>query len=112
QVLVSIISNINDIIKIKNLTNIIISISIYKESDYIVISISDNCGGIDDNNLSKIFDPYFSTKHKSIGTGLGLHIAKKIVEENMQGHLSAKNIYDQKSKKIGAEFTIKVKNES
>lgn len=112
QVLVSIISNINDIIKIKNLTDIIISISIYKESDYIVISISDNCGGIDDNNLSKIFDPYFSTKHKSIGTGLGLHIAKKIVEENMQGYLSAKNIYDQKSKKIGAEFTIKVKNES
>ncbi|MDD3475600.1 MAG: ATP-binding protein [Sulfurimonas sp.] len=112
QVLVSIISNINDIIKIKNLTNIVISISIYKESDYIVISIFDNCGGIDDENLSKIFDPYFSTKHKSIGTGLGLHIAKKIVEENMQGHLSAKNIYDQKSKKIGAEFTIKVKNES
>jgi len=111
QVLVSIISNINDIIKIKNLTDVKITVSIYKENDYIVISIADNCGGIEDANLNKIFDPYFTTKHKSIGTGLGLHIAKMIVEDNMQGYLNAKNLYNEKNEKIGAEFTIKVKNE-
>lgn len=111
QVLVSIISNINDIIKIKNLTDVKITVSIHKEDDYIVISIADNCGGIEDANLNKIFDPYFTTKHKSIGTGLGLHIAKMIVEDNMQGYLNAKNLYNEKNEKIGAEFTIKVKNE-
>lgn len=111
QVLVSIISNINDIIKIKNLTDVKITVSIYKENDYIVISIADNCGGIEDANLNKIFDPYFTTKHKSIGTGLGLHIAKMIIEDNMQGYLNAKNLYNEKNEKIGAEFTIKVKNE-
>lgn len=111
QVLVSIISNINDIIKIKNLTDVKITVSIHKENDYIVISIADNCGGIEDANLNKIFDPYFTTKHKSIGTGLGLHIAKMIVEDNMQGYLNVKNLYNEKNEKIGAEFTIKVKNE-
>ncbi len=112
QVLVSIISNINDIITIKNLRTVEITIETDKENDYIILSISDNCGGIEDFNLSKIFDPYFTTKHKSMGTGLGLHIAKMIIEENMNGSLSAKNIYDIENEKIGAKFTIKVKNEN
>ncbi|MDD5372967.1 MAG: ATP-binding protein [Sulfurimonas sp.] len=111
QVIVSILSNINDLITIKNLTDTNITIALHKNSDYTTIAISDNCGGIEESNLSKIFDPYFTTKHKSMGTGLGLHIAKMIIEDNMNGFLSAKNIYNTKNEKIGAEFTIKVKNE-
>ena len=111
QVIVSILSNINDLITIKNLTQTDVTISLYKDSKYISLTITDNCGGIDEKNLSKIFDPYFTTKHKSMGTGLGLHIAKMIIEENMHGFLGAKNIYNSENEQIGAEFTIKIKNE-
>jgi len=111
QAIVSILSNINDLITIKNLTDVTITIALHKDNSYTTLTIADNCGGIDENNLSKIFDPYFTTKHKSMGTGLGLHIAKMIIEDNMNGFLSAKNIYNTKNEKIGAEFIIKIKNE-
>jgi len=51
------------------------------------ISISDNGAGIDHNILNKIYDPYFTTKHSSKGTGLGLYILKMIIEQNMQGQI-------------------------
>ena len=54
--------------------------------------------------IDKIFDPYFTTKHQSMGTGLGLHIAKMIIEDNMNGTLSARNLNG------GAEFIIKMKH--
>ncbi|MDK9692676.1 MAG: ATP-binding protein [Sulfurimonas sp.] len=111
QVIVSILSNINDLIRIKNLTNVAIVISVQKTEEFIILAIEDSCGGIEDENLSKIFDPYFTTKHKSMGTGLGLHIAKMIIEDNMKGFLSAQNTYNEINEKIGAKFTIKVKNE-
>ncbi|MFA5233579.1 MAG: ATP-binding protein [Sulfurimonas sp.] len=111
QVLVSILSNANDIIKTKKLSSANITITLSRSAEFTTLTIADNCGGIDDENLSKIFDPYFTTKHKSMGTGLGLHIAKMIIEDNMRGFLSAKNIYDN-DKKIGAEFIIKIQNEN
>jgi signal transduction histidine kinase len=104
QVLVSILSNINDFIKSDNLINIVISLT--KDDNYTTLSIVDNCGGIKSENLSKIFDPYFTTKHKAMGTGLGLHIAKMIIEDNMNGTLSVENSND------GAKFIIKIKNEN
>ncbi|OHD96672.1 MAG: histidine kinase [Sulfurimonas sp. RIFCSPHIGHO2_12_FULL_36_9] len=112
QVLVSILSNIDDLITTKNLADANITIALYRNDEYTTLTIADNCGGINDENLSKIFDPYFTTKHKSMGTGLGLHIAKMIIEENMNGSLSAKNIYNSNNVKLGAEFIIKIKNEN
>jgi C4-dicarboxylate-specific signal transduction histidine kinase len=112
QVLVSILSNIGDLITTKNLADANITIALYRNNEYTTLTIADNCGGINDENLSKIFDPYFTTKHKSMGTGLGLHIAKMIIEENMNGGLSAKNIYNSNNVKLGAEFIIKIKNEN
>ncbi len=112
QVLVSILSNARDIITAKKLSNATITIALSKSTEFTTLSISDNCGGIEDENLSKIFDPYFTTKHKSMGTGLGLHIARMIIEENMGGFLSAKNIYDENNEKVGAQFTIKMQNEN
>lgn len=111
QAVVSILSNINDLISIKNLQKTAVTISLYEKESYATLIIADSCGGVDDRNLSKIFDPYFTTKHKSMGTGLGLHIAKMIIEDNMGGFLSAKNIYNLQNEKVGAEFTIKIKNE-
>lgn len=64
------------------------------------ITISDNAGGIKDINLDKIFEPYFSTKDKKSGTGLGLYTAKMIIEKNIGGSLHVKNTNQ------GAKFTV------
>ena len=104
QVIVSILSNIRDIIILKSLTQKHIEILLFKEENFSILSISDDCGGIDKDNLSKIFDPYFSTKHQSMGTGLGLYIARMIVENDLDGSIYAQNINN------GVKFTIKVKH--
>ncbi|RLA82365.1 MAG: histidine kinase [Epsilonproteobacteria bacterium] len=106
QVVVSILANIYDMGKIRDISKIKIDIILEKDENEAVLSISDNAGGIDENILPKIFNPYFTTKHQSVGTGLGLHIAKMIIEDNMGGSLNAKNNKD------GATFTIRLKSEN
>jgi len=72
-----------------------ITISVKEHDEYIVISIQDNGEGIPSEILDKIYNPYFTTKHKSKGTGLGLYILKMIIEENIQGKIelgSAKGV--------------------
>ncbi len=69
-----------------------------------VLRVVDNGGGIDDEIITKIYDPYFSTKGAKDGTGLGLYMSKIIVEEHCGGTLSVKN------NKNGAVFTIAMKN--
>ncbi|MBF0317675.1 MAG: GAF domain-containing protein [Nitrospirae bacterium] len=65
----------------------------------IVIVIRDNGGGIPDDILERIFESYFTTKGAD-GTGIGLYMSKTIIETNMDGSLTVRNIDD------GAEFTI------
>ena len=79
-----------------------IMIHAYQEKDNVFISVEDNGGGIDKKNLKKIFDPYFTTKDKENGTGLGLYILKLIVEDSMYGKIFVKNGKD------GAIFTIQI----
>ncbi|MCF7919511.1 MAG: HAMP domain-containing histidine kinase [Candidatus Cloacimonetes bacterium] len=66
------------------------------------IYINDTAGGISDNLMENIFDPYFTTKSSSNGTGLGLFISKRIVEEHFHGKLSARNTGN------GVEFLIEL----
>jgi len=66
------------------------------------ISIEDTGGGIKPTHLKKIFDPYFTTKEKQHGTGLGLYILKLIVEESMSGNISVTN------GEKGAIFTLQI----
>jgi len=101
QVIVSILSNIHDLVIEREVQNPKVEIELYKESSDVVLSITDNVGGIKDENLSKIFNPYFTTKHQSMGTGLGLYIAKMIVENTMNGSLSVEN------RGNGVTFTIR-----
>ena len=61
-----------------------------------------NAGGIDEEIIGKIFDPYFTTKAQSRGTGVGLFMSKTIIEKSMAGVLSARNVDG------GAEFRIEV----
>ena len=89
----------------KNLDNINkgkIRIDAYREKEKVFISVKDNGGGISAKNIKKIFDPYFTTKDKENGTGLGLYILRLIVEDSMHGKISVHN------EKEGANFTIQI----
>jgi signal transduction histidine kinase len=86
-----------------------ISISTKKVDDKVQIDIQDNAGGIKDNILPHIFEPYFTTKHKSQGTGLGLNMTYKLVVEGMSGKIEASTVeYHDKinHNAKGALFTI------
>lgn len=58
----------------------------------VLINVIDNAGGIKTDIMGKVFDPYFTTKHKSVGTGIGLYMSKQMVEKHMNGEISCKNI--------------------
>ena len=74
----------------------------------IVITIKDNAGGIQENIIGRVFEPYFTTKKASNGTGLGLYITHTIIEKNLKGNIFVENEifeYEGESYK-GAKFTI------
>ncbi|EDZ61427.1 multi-sensor signal transduction histidine kinase [Sulfurimonas gotlandica GD1] len=104
QVFISIINNAVDALLEKNITDAKISIYITQDADNIVVSIADNAGGIPENIIDNIFLPYFSTKSEKNGTGLGLHMAKTIIEHHVNGSLSVKN----SEVSNGAEFIISI----
>lgn len=90
QVILNIIKNAQDNLKEKQIKDPYIQITTENRT----ISICDNGGGIAENIIEKIFDPYFSTKNEKNGTGLGLYMSKTIVEEHHNGKLSAQNKND------------------
>ena len=100
QVLLNIINNAKDVLIEKNIDNPQIQIHATQDNNYIILYIEDNGGGILVEPKSKIFEPYFTTKEDSHGTGIGLYMSKIIVEKNMKGKLKVKNI------KNGAQFSI------
>ncbi len=104
QVLINIINNARDVFSEKNIENPKLSIIIKQLNDNVYLDIIDNAGGIPEEIIDEIFLPYFSTKTKKNGTGIGLHMAKTIIEHHMNGKLSASN------NKLfgGANFTIKI----
>ena len=79
-----------------------------KENDNVIIKFRDNAGGIPEEVLPKIFEPYFTTKHMSQGTGLGLNMAYNLIVDGMDGDIKAdnKNYTYENNEYIGAEFTI------
>ncbi|MFX4231461.1 sensor histidine kinase [Aliarcobacter butzleri] len=91
QVILNIISNAKDILIERNIKKPKIEINIESKGVLSIITIKDNAGGIEEKNLEQIFDPYYSTKDSSKGTGLGLYISKLIIERNMGGDLSVSN---------------------
>ena len=92
QVVVAVLTNAKDALVDRGVTGAHIDVALTVAEGKVTLSVSDNAGGIDELHLQRIFDPYFTTKHKSMGTGLGLYIAKMIIEKNMGGTLTAKNI--------------------
>jgi len=85
-----------------------IFISQYVKNNYIYIKFKDNAGGIPEDVISRVFEPYFTTKHKSQGTGLGLSMTYNMIESKMKGNILVSNenyTYKNKSYK-GASFEM------
>jgi signal transduction histidine kinase len=93
HVLLNLIGNSKDILcSKKELSRKMIYIVANQNKEHIFINVIDNGGGIKSDIIPKVFDPYFTTKHKSVGTGIGLYMSKQMVEKHMNGKISVKNI--------------------
>ena len=102
QAFFNIIQNAKDALTGHEVKNPVVTIRIFEENDRSVVTVRDNGGGIGEEILPKIFDPYFTTKKMGQGTGLGLYMSKMIIEKKMHGSLTAHNVDS------GAEFRIEV----
>ncbi len=102
QVLLNLMKNAEDILLEKEIEDPWIKIITRIENNKYFLEVSDNGGGIKEENLDKIFDPYFSTKLQKDGTGLGLYMSKTIIEEHCGGKLNVCNSAE------GALFTIEL----
>jgi signal transduction histidine kinase len=102
QVILNILSNAKDILVERKVKNAYIKLSLARGDKFALIKVQDNGGGIHKDIIERIFEPYFTTKHASRGTGIGLYMSKIIIEANMQGYLNVRNTEE------GALFTIKL----
>ena len=109
QVIVNLLKNSRDAFVENGVLIREITIMAYKEGNFAYVTVEDNAGGIKEKERYKIFEPYFTSKHTSQGTGLGLFMSKMICEKGFNGSL------DVSSKKRTTKFTItiplEVKNE-
>ncbi len=94
QVVLNILNNAKDAIKKSTVEKPIVRVTLLKQNEKSVLSIFDNADTIPEEILDKIFDPYFTTKSEQQGTGLGLYMAKNIIEKNMGGRLLVRNVND------------------
>ena len=103
QVLINLLNNSKDAFNQNLSNNRVITLEIKKIDDnYAMISFRDNAGGIKKDVIDKVFEPYFTTKHASMGTGLGLYMSRMIIQNSMGGTLEVQNYDD------GVCFNIKV----
>ena len=100
QVILNLIKNAEDALVERAIKDPTIEISSYTREERYILEISDNAGGVPEDIIGKIFDPYFSTKKDKEGTGLGLYMSKIIIEEHCAGTLNISNT------KKGAKFII------
>jgi signal transduction histidine kinase len=101
QVLMNLLNNSKDAIKGNEVVEGMVEFHVEKiDEKNALILFQDNGGGIPSDYIEKIFEPYFTTKHKSQGTGIGLYMSKRIVEERIEGSISVSN------NELGACFKI------
>ena len=91
QVILNLFNNARDVLVERTIATPKISVNVWQENGQIMVVVEDNAGGISDAILGKIFDPYFTTKHKSQGVGLGLYMSKVIIEGKMAGKIDVDN---------------------
>lgn len=102
QVILNILMNAKDALLERKVAEPRVVVRLFQENGKRVLTIADNAGGISQEIIDKIFDPYFTTKGPDEGTGIGLFMSKTIIEKNMNGTLNVRNT------EHGAEFRIEV----
>ncbi len=102
QVLINIIKNARETLLEHGVKEGSISISIQNEKESLTLKICDNGGGIKEEIMDQIFNPYFTTKGEKNGTGLGLYMSKTIIEKHLQGSIKVSNVNE------GACFEISI----
>ena len=104
QVIINFVQNSNDAYTKNSIEKKVIYIDINEDihKNFVIITYTDNAGGIKDDIFEKIFEPYFSTKHSSKGTGLGLFMSKMIIEKSLNGTITVQQINQ------GTKFIIKI----
>jgi C4-dicarboxylate-specific signal transduction histidine kinase len=102
QVLLNLLVNARDSFLERGVASAQITVRSWAEQGRVITTVTDNAGGIGEEIIDKIFDAYFTTKELGKGIGVGLFMSKNIIEHNMGGILSVRNV------KGGAEFKIEV----
>ncbi|MBD3824228.1 MAG: PAS domain S-box protein [Epsilonproteobacteria bacterium] len=105
QVFINILNNAKDILLERKVEHPSVKLSIKESAKEASFIFHDNAGGIPQEIMHKIFDPYFTTKHESVGTGIGLYMSKKIITQYFKGTLYVEN------DESGAKFTITIPRE-
>jgi PAS domain S-box-containing protein len=107
QVMLNLISNAKDALLEQKIENKKITLELVQKRNDILIYVIDNANGIDHAIKEKIFDPYFTTKHPSQGTGLGLYMSNQIIKEYFNGSIELFNRSN--TKDSGACFIVRFK---
>ncbi len=92
QIILVLLNNAKDAFIERNIKNPHCFIHTESFTDSIIVHFYDNAGGINQDIISKVFEPYFTTKHKSVGTGVGLYMAREIITKHLQGNIEIDNI--------------------
>ncbi len=111
QAFLNIIKNAKDIlVTLPKESRKLIFIDVYQKNSSILIEIKDSGGGIKKDIIDKIFEPYFTTKHQSLGTGIGLYMTESIITKHLNGKIAAINTeYEYEGiKYMGAKFIIEI----
>ena len=114
QVIINILNNAKDeLIKKEKGDTRYIFLDLYKTNNNLIIEIKDNAGGINPEVIDRIFEPYFTTKHKSMGTGIGLYMCQEIIVKHLKGSIEVSNeVYEYENKTLtGALFKIIIPSE-
>jgi signal transduction histidine kinase len=106
QALLNILMNAFDALIERGIEDPGVTVRSWTENGRSIVTVADNAGGIGEETMLRIFDPFFTTKEQGKGTGIGLFLAKTIVEKNMGGSLTVCNVAG------GAQFRIEVGNGS
>lgn len=102
HILINLLMNAKDALDLSQKSRKIITIRAYEKSGRCVIEVADNGGGIPSDVISRVFDPYFTTKEEGKGTGLGLYMSRRMIEEHLKGSIAVSNTAE------GACFTIEL----
>ncbi len=110
QVILNILTNANDVLINASLDYKVIFIECFEDKGFIYINIQDNGGGVEEKILKRIFEPYFTTKHQSVGKGMGLYMSAQIIINHMKGDIYIKNkTFNYEGQQyMGACFIIKL----